>query len=456
MPRVRSSRIVEPRLPAKTIATFLAGPFEGRGSRVALRNFESGRWTTVGGAELGRSVGELAAGLNELGVELGGRVGVVAPTSPGALVVELAVQSIGAATIPIDPALRSAQLARLLHRTQPRQIFVSDLMQLDRVLELRPDLPSLELVLLLMSAHDGEVAAAMHVDRVRARGAERLRAAPALLDELRSRVTPETPAAILPSETSGESSDFVPTHGRLVAAAETLGGVFPIGSGDSVLAAVPGARASYRTLRLLCLSRGAEFVFARTEEGSVGVDLLETQPTVLLAESLWIERLAASALSALDERPAPLRGLYERGLDLGGGRSLSQLAGDSSPATSWKLRVADAMLLSPFRRRRFGARLRRIVSLGAPLADETRRLYAALGIAVLEGEDCSAASGVLALNTPVAFRRGTLGQLLPGIEGRSEGAELLVRGPSGGEWLPSGRRLEVDPEGWVVPSNRSA
>src|SRR5204863_7150303 len=114
------------------------------------------------------------------------------PPSLGAMMADLAIQALGAAAIPIDPGVRSAALVRMLQRTEPRQIFVCDLAQLDRVIAIRPDLPSLELVLLLAALQGEEVAAAMHVDRVRARGAERLRAHPGLLHELRDRIAPDS------------------------------------------------------------------------------------------------------------------------------------------------------------------------------------------------------------------------------------------------------------------------
>lgn len=80
----------------------------------------------------------------------------------------------------------------------------------------------------------------------------------------------------------------------------------------------------------------------------------------------------------------------------------------------------------------------RFVVAGAErIKDETRRMWEPYGTLILEGYGCTECSPVLACNTPLAMRNGTVGQLLPGIEHRldpvegiTEGGKLLVKGPN--------------------------
>jgi acyl-[acyl-carrier-protein]-phospholipid O-acyltransferase/long-chain-fatty-acid--[acyl-carrier-protein] ligase len=72
------------------------------------------------------------------------------------------------------------------------------------------------------------------------------------------------------------------------------------------------------------------------------------------------------------------------------------------------------------------------------LKEETRHVWAEkFGIRVFEGYGATEASPVIAANTPVDYRAGTVGRLLPGIEHRLEpvpgiadGGRLWVRGPN--------------------------
>jgi acyl-[acyl-carrier-protein]-phospholipid O-acyltransferase/long-chain-fatty-acid--[acyl-carrier-protein] ligase len=82
--------------------------------------------------------------------------------------------------------------------------------------------------------------------------------------------------------------------------------------------------------------------------------------------------------------------------------------------------------------------MRYIFAGGEALREETRRLYAdRFGVRVLQGYGVTETSPVLALNTPMQCRPGSVGRLLPGIEWRlapvegvDQGGRLAVRGPN--------------------------
>ncbi|WP_332696196.1 AMP-binding protein [Bosea sp. (in: a-proteobacteria)] len=81
--------------------------------------------------------------------------------------------------------------------------------------------------------------------------------------------------------------------------------------------------------------------------------------------------------------------------------------------------------------------VRYVVAGAERVKPETRRLWEPYGTTILEGYGCTECSPVLACNTPVATREGSVGRLLPGIaaklepvEGIHEGGRLLVKGPN--------------------------
>src|SRR2546423_5420727 len=82
--------------------------------------------------------------------------------------------------------------------------------------------------------------------------------------------------------------------------------------------------------------------------------------------------------------------------------------------------------------------LRYVFAGAEPVREETRRAWAErFGKRILEGYGVTECSPVIAVNTPMHYRAGTVGRFLPLVERRLEpvsgvefGGRLLVRGPN--------------------------
>ncbi|HEY6815598.1 MAG TPA: AMP-binding protein, partial [Croceibacterium sp.] len=124
--------------------------------------------------------------------------------------------------------------------------------------------------------------------------------------------------------------------------------------------------------------------------------------------------------------------------------------------------------------------LRYIFAGAERVRDETRRVYAEkFGLRIMEGYGATEAGPVIAVNTPMHFRAGTVGRLLPGIEPRleavpgiEEGGRLSIRGPNvmagymkvdapgvlqppDGGWHDTGDIVAIDDEGFITIRGRA-
>jgi len=103
-------------------------------------------------------------------------------------------------------------------------------------------------------------------------------------------------------------------------------------------------------------------------------------------------------------------------------------------------------------------RLRYVIAGAEKLSEEVRsQWFEKFGIRIFEGYGATEMSPVLAVNTPMTYRSGTVGHLLPGIEyrlepvaGISDGGLLHVRGPN----MMSGY-LRFDKSGELEPPSSS-
>ncbi len=114
------------------------------------------------------------------------------------------------------------------------------------------------------------------------------------------------------------------------------------------------------------------------------------------------------------------------------------------------------------------------------LKEETRRIYSEkYGVRILEGYGATETSPVIACNTPMHHKAGTVGRILPGIEtqleevpGIAEGGKLKVRGPNVMQgyllasapgvlqpvedgWYDTGDIVTLDAQGFVTIAGRA-
>ena len=183
-------------------------------------------------------------------------------------------------------------------------------------------------------------------------------------------------------------------------------------------------------------------------------------------------RVAAGAADDLPERPAGLRedprrrrrrlrGAHRRAAAhlvdwaLGVGRRVSQLRQAKQPVPpllAAQHRLADRLVYSKVKEK-LGGRLRVANAGGAPLSRDIAEFFHSIDILVLEGYGLSEVTTAATVNRPSAFKFGTVGRPLPGVELRiAEDGEILIRSNTvfaGYYHDDEATRATIDDEGFV-------
>jgi len=153
---------------------------------------------------------------------------------------------------------------------------------------------------------------------------------------------------------------------------------------------------------------------------------LEIRPHILLSVPRVYEKIHAQA--DLQAAKFPKKPIYHWALGVGRAHREEVLAGRTPRSLAWK--IANRVVYSKIRAG-VGGRVSLFVSGGAPLGRNLAEWYADVGIRIHEGYGLTETSPVIARNTPVAHRIGSVGKPLDNVQVRiAEDGEILVRGPS--------------------------
>ena len=368
--------------------------------------------------ELQRQVEYTACGLIGLGVQAGDAVAILAPTSYEWLLLDLALLSIGAITVPIYESDSAAQIEHILTDAHVTRVFTATTQQAELVGSVAP----------------GHTVAIDSFDR----GAQRMiaRAATGItienVEQRRATISSSDIATIIyTSGTTGNPKGVALTHANFIATAQgarqVLGEV--IDSPETrLLLFLPVAHVLARLVMHVILSGQGVLGFSPNIKNLLP-DIQTFKPSVLLVVPRVLEKVYNAASSKA-----------------GGGIKGRMFAWSAKQARTYALAqertfvpsllkkarhgIADALVLKKIRSI-LGPNLRYIVSGGAPLATDLAQFYAGMGITLLQGYGLSETTGPISVQHVGKNPIGTVGLPLPGnfIKIAKDG-EILVKGLS--------------------------
>ena len=407
----------------------------------------SGTWTATSWAEAARQVASLSTALTAIGLKRGDRVMLVAENRPEWCLSDLAIMAAGCITVPTYVTNTERDHLHIIENAGACAIIVSTAKLAKTLL---PAVLRSNQAHTVIGLEDMKVPASIDFHNWHALIAAH-------------QTAPETAAAradfdredlaciIYTSGTGGAPRGVMQHHGAILHNCAGCASVISedFGWDDEVfLSFLPLSHAYEHTGgQHFPISLGGQIYYAEGLE-KLAANIEETRPTIMFVVPRLFEVLRTRISKTIEKQGGASAYLLRQALDIGGKRYAGRLRLIDRP-----MQAAVATLFKPKISKKFGGRLKAMISGGAPLNPEVGLFFEALGLTFLQGYGQTEAAPVISCNRPKAgVRMDSVGPALKDTEVRiAEDGEILVRGElvMHGYWRNDAETAKVLKDGWL-------
>ena len=426
--------------------------------RVVFREKKLGIWEPVRWKRYGDDVAALALALRDRGIGHRDRVAVHSENRPEWVFADVAIESLGAIVVGIYPTSPAAELRYVLQNSGARILIAEDQEQVDKAIEVWPDCPALERVIVIEprgTARYG-VPRLETYDVVLAEGRVAVAAEPLAFAHLVASTSAEDVAVLVyTSGTTGPPKGAMLTHANGLVASrgfiEAIGG----NETDTNLAYLPLCHLAERVWTLYApVLVGTIANFAESID-TVQRDIYEIAPTFFGAVPRIMEKMRSGVESRVADSSRVKRANYAFWIAQGRGLAAKRLANNGHLGGLDRLRygLGDVMLFRSLRDRLGMKRVRHCLIGTAPVAPELMEYFHAIGIRMIQAYGQTECGGASHAHRGWDIRFDTVGVLLPTYEYMLDEAtsEVLLRGPGNfvGYWGNPEASASAFADGWL-------
>lgn len=411
-----------------------------------------GKWEPTSWAEAAQQVAGLAAALRKLGLKPGDRVMLVSENRPEWCISDLAIMAAGGVTVPTYTTNTERDHQHIIDNSGASMTIVSNAKLAKTLLpailhtagshshvvigieEMRISQPG------AIEFHDWNALIAANPADVAAAAAE---ADKAKREDLA--------CIIYTSGTGGSPRGVMQHHGAILTNVEGCCVVISedFGWDDEVfLSFLPLSHAyEHSGGQHFPIGLGAQIYYSEGLD-KLASNIEEVRPTLMVVVPRLFEVLRTRITKQVEKQGKFANYLLDRAVSIGGKKA----AGNSS-VLDLPMNLFLSRTLKPKLAKKFGGRIKAMVSGGAPLNPEVGVFFESLGITFLQGYGQTEAAPVISCNRPKAgLKHDTVGPPLEGVEVRiAEDGEILVRGElvMHGYWRNEVETARVLKDGWL-------
>ncbi|MEB3034614.1 AMP-dependent synthetase/ligase [[Mycobacterium] nativiensis] len=416
---------------------------------VIYQRLVDGVWTDVTCADAAAQIRSAALGLIAQGVAAGDRVVIFSATRYEWAILDLAILSIGAVTVPIYETSSAEQVRWVLQDSSAVLAFAETDTHAQMVNELAGELPALRRVLTI----DGSGATALD-DLAEAGAGQDPAQVTARLEALR--VT-DPATLIYTSGTTGRPKGCQLTHSNLLYEVRGTKAALPtlLAPGQRLLVFLPLAHVLARALTLGAFTNRVTVGFTSDIKNLIPMFAV-FKPTVVVSVPRVFEKVynTAAQNAASDGKGK----IFEMAAQTAVEFSEATERGGPGLLLRAKHAVFDKLVYHKLRAA-LGGNCNASVSGGAPLGERLGHFYRGVGLSIYEGYGLTETTAAVTVNPVGGIKVGTVGKLVPGNSMRiAEDGELLVRGGVvfGGYWRNEAATAEAFTDGWFRTGDLAA
>jgi len=440
-----------------TLCDRLLATAESCGDLPAYSDRDGGPWQTITWQQTREQALQLAGGFIALGLQPGERVALMLPNRLEHVLADLGAMHAGGVPVTFYATLAADQVGYMAADCDARIAVLDGADQLARWQPVLASLPGLKKIIVREAAACPPGDLYLTWQDFAAMGASRLAAAAGEVASRVAAVTPSDPATLLyTSGTTGNPKGVVITHASIlyeVGTANDSGNARPHVRWVSYLPLAHIAERMFTLYLAICNAGHTYFCHNAATElvGCIG----EVKPTAFFGVPRVWEKIQAGIRALLAaEQDEARRAAVAAAMDTGLRYVQSCQYGQSTPdELAAKFARAEESVLRPIRSLLGLGEAEIAVSAAAPLPSEVGAFFAGLGMRILDVYGMTETTGAFTANTLSAFKLGTVGQPVSGMEVRiADDGEILARGPLNSPGylnLPDKTAELIDPDGWL-------
>ena len=370
-----------------------------------VNHLKNGVWQNISQSEFVTNIYKLSHAFKMAGVTKGTTVAIVSNSSPFWLMIDYALQDIGAISVPIFANIASENFKYQLEDAEVEYIYIASQERYDQTKEY---LSSLKLII----THDVQCSNIHSIDFHTF-----LEASP---QKSTNFVDKDDIATIIyTSGSTGTPKGVELTHRNITTQLKETSKLFPLLDTDKALSFLPLAHIFERMVMSYYLASGISIYFA-DDVKNVGNLIKDVKPSVMTVVPRLLDKIYVKMHDNVQTAPLLKRAIAGLAFSEADNKNLDR----STIFTPVFKKLVYSKLLEAL-----GGNIRFIICGGAPLSMRTERFFTNIGLVIYQGYGLTETSPVICANSPVSKKPFTCGKAFDNAEVKiADDGELLTKG----------------------------
>jgi len=409
---------------------------------------EAGQQESVTWGEFYQQLKQASKSLIALGIKKDDKVNILSYTCYPWILTDLAATVIGACTVGVYQTLLAKDAAYIVNHSDAVAVFAEDEFQLQKLMEVRKNIPKVRKVILFKGSHRGNdwvitFDEFMQLSRD---------VADSEFEKFAGAVTPQDVAGIVyTSGTTGIPKGAMLTHDNITFTAQSARESLDVKAGEATFLFLPMAHVFARICVYATLLVGASTTITRSMD-TIVEDIKIAKPSWFASVPRVYEKVYSKVLSGAETKGGVALKIFRWACRVGDQISDYKLNRRSIPfGLNLKYKIASKLVFSKIQAA-LGGNVRWCVSGAAPLSPYIGKFFHAAGILILEGIGMTENTSFTNVNRYDNYRFGWVGTPGPGIEQKiAEDGEILYRGRNvmkGYYKMPEETAETISKDGW--------